>query len=61
MPSGLPRQTRRRLWQIGFFTLFLLFLRFLPMIAISEVKGASPHADAHGGHGHDAGHGKENH
>ncbi len=24
MPSGLPRQTRRRLWQIGFFTLFLL-------------------------------------
>ncbi len=24
MPSGLPRQTQRRLWQIGFFTLFLL-------------------------------------
>ncbi len=41
-----------------FFTLFLLFLRFLPMIAISEVKGASPHASAHG-HGPKSG--KENH
>ncbi len=30
-----------------FMTLFLLFLRFLPMIAISEVKGVIPQADPH--------------
>ena len=30
-----------------FFTGFLLFLRFLPMIAISEVKGVLPQADPH--------------
>jgi molybdopterin-containing oxidoreductase family membrane subunit len=30
-----------------FFTLFLLFMRFLPMIAISEVKGVTPYADPH--------------
>jgi molybdopterin-containing oxidoreductase family membrane subunit len=30
-----------------FFTLFLLFMRFLPMIAISEVKGVTPFADPH--------------
>jgi len=30
-----------------FFTLFLLFIRFLPMIAISEVKGVLPQADPH--------------
>ncbi|MDX2054279.1 MAG: NrfD/PsrC family molybdoenzyme membrane anchor subunit [Polyangiaceae bacterium] len=35
-----------------FFTLFLLFCRFLPMVAIAEVK--SVHRDAHAGHGHDA-------
>jgi len=34
-----------------FMTLFLLFCRFLPMIAISEVKGVMPHD-----HGHDHGH-----
>jgi len=28
-----------------FFTCFLLFIRFLPMIAISEVKGVTHHAD----------------
>ena len=39
-----------------FFTLFLLFLRFLPMIAISEIKGVSPHADPHAKHGHDHDH-----
>ena len=54
-----------------FFTAFLLFLRFLPMIAISELKGVSPYADPHAkhgdGHGHDSDHGhdhdheKENH
>ena len=35
-----------------FFTLFLLFIRFLPMIAISEVKGVMPKADPHYGHKH---------
>ena len=30
-----------------FFTLFLLFCRFLPMIAIAEVKGVMPQADPH--------------
>ena len=30
-----------------FFTLFLIFLRFLPMIAISEVKGVMPEANPH--------------
>ena len=35
-----------------FMTLFLLFIRFLPMIAIAEVKGVTPMADPHSGHGH---------
>ena len=30
-----------------FMTLFLLFIRFLPVIAISEVKGVTPQADPH--------------
>jgi Ni/Fe-hydrogenase subunit HybB-like protein len=30
-----------------FFTLFLLFIRFLPMISITEVKGGQPQADPH--------------
>jgi molybdopterin-containing oxidoreductase family membrane subunit len=30
-----------------FFTLFLLFVRFLPMVAMSEVKGVLPAADPH--------------
>jgi molybdopterin-containing oxidoreductase family membrane subunit len=30
-----------------FFTCFLLFIRFLPMIAASEVKGVTPQADPH--------------
>ena len=30
-----------------FFTLFLLFCRFLPMIAMAEVKGVMPQADPH--------------
>jgi len=42
-------------WDIGlyigtlgtFFMLYLLFVKFLPMIAISEVKGAMPHGDPH--------------
>jgi Ni/Fe-hydrogenase subunit HybB-like protein len=35
-----------------FMTLFLLFIRFLPVIAISEVKGVMPQANPHAGHGH---------
>ncbi len=30
-----------------FFTFFLLFIRFAPMIAIAEVKGVTPQADPH--------------
>jgi Ni/Fe-hydrogenase subunit HybB-like protein len=30
-----------------FFTLFLLFLRYLPMVAMSEVKGVLPQAQVH--------------
>ncbi|MBV8097547.1 MAG: hypothetical protein JOZ31_00160 [Verrucomicrobia bacterium] len=30
-----------------FVTLFLLFIRVFPMIAMSEVKGALPEADPH--------------
>lgn len=30
-----------------FFTMFLLFCRWLPMVAISEVKGVMPQADPH--------------
>ena len=30
-----------------FFTLFILFLKFLPAVAISEVKGVLPEADPH--------------
>jgi len=30
-----------------FFTLFLIFLRFVPIIAMSEVKGILPQADTH--------------
>jgi Ni/Fe-hydrogenase subunit HybB-like protein len=40
-----------------FFTMFLLFMRFLPMIAISEVKGVIPQADPH----HPLGGAKEGH
>jgi Ni/Fe-hydrogenase subunit HybB-like protein len=49
------------IWDVGlfvgtiglFFTLFLLFFRYLPVVAISEVKGAMPEAHAgraKGGH-----------
>ncbi len=30
-----------------FFTCFLLFMRFLPMIAIAELKGVTPYSDPH--------------
>lgn len=36
-----------------FFTLFLLFLRWLPMVAIAEVKGVMPEADPHFYHHHE--------
>ncbi len=35
-----------------FFTLFLLFAKYVPMIAISEVKGVLPEADPHHGGDH---------
>jgi Ni/Fe-hydrogenase subunit HybB-like protein len=36
-----------------FFTLFLLFIRWVPMIAVAEIKGVLPAADPHHGHEHD--------
>jgi Ni/Fe-hydrogenase subunit HybB-like protein len=39
-----------------FFTLFLLFVRFLPMVAMSEVKGIMPAADPHA-HAEESSHG----
>jgi len=51
-----------------FMTLFLLFCRFLPMLAISEVKNVLPMADPHNemyakghGHGHAHAHAKGGH
>jgi hypothetical protein len=44
-----------------FFTAFLLFIRWIPMIAIAEVKGVMPEADPHHepeGHGETHGHGE---
>ena len=35
-----------------FMTLFLLFCRYLPVVAISEVKGVLPAANPHGAEGH---------
>ena len=40
-----------------FLTLFLAFLRFLPMVAIAEVKGVMPQADPHFYDDHGDGHG----
>ncbi len=48
------------IWDVGlligsfglFFSLFLLFLRYLPMVAMSEVKGVLPQADPHHGGKH---------
>jgi molybdopterin-containing oxidoreductase family membrane subunit len=34
-----------------FFTCFLLFCRYLPMIAIAEIKAIMPQADPHAHHG----------
>ena len=35
-----------------FLTLFLLFMRFLPVFAMAELKAVLPQADPHGPHGH---------
>jgi Ni/Fe-hydrogenase subunit HybB-like protein len=35
-----------------FFAAFLLFMRWLPMVAMAEVKGTMPQADPHFGHKH---------
>ncbi len=35
-----------------FLTLFLVFMRFLPMFAMAELKAVMPQASPHGGHGH---------
>jgi molybdopterin-containing oxidoreductase family membrane subunit len=37
-----------------FLTLFMLFLRFLPAFAMSEIKNVTPQANPHAGHGHGA-------
>jgi Ni/Fe-hydrogenase subunit HybB-like protein len=43
-----------------FFTAFLLFIRWIPMIAIAEVKMVTPQADPHWHEGeHDEHHGEE--
>jgi Ni/Fe-hydrogenase subunit HybB-like protein len=36
-----------------FFTLFMLFLRWIPMIAMAEVKGILPDSQPHHAHGHE--------
>ena len=36
-----------------FLTLFLLFIRYLPVIAIAEVKSVMPQANPHADHGGD--------
>jgi Ni/Fe-hydrogenase subunit HybB-like protein len=36
-----------------FFTFFLLFCRFLPIVAMAELKNVVPHAHAHPGHPHE--------
>jgi molybdopterin-containing oxidoreductase family membrane subunit len=35
-----------------FLTLFLLFMRFLPVFAMAELKAVLPQADPHGAHEH---------
>jgi hypothetical protein len=45
-----------------FFTAFLLFIRWIPMIAIAEVKGVLPEADPHHDEGeHGVGYGTPGH
>ena len=58
LPSswGMFHPTWIDLWTFAgtfglFLTLFLLFIRFLPAVAIAEVKGVTPMANPHTGHG----------
>ena len=45
-----------------FMTLFLLFLRFLPVFPLAEIKAVMPQGDPHGhGDGGDHGHGDDSH
>jgi len=44
-----------------FLTLFLLFMRFLPMFAMAEVKAVLPQADPHAHDDHESGHGEAEH
>ena len=44
-----------------FLTLFMLFLRYLPMMALSEIKGVTPSADPHGAHDDAHGHSEAAH
>ncbi len=44
-----------------FLTLFLLFIRFLPVIAMAEVKAIMPQADPHHGHHDDDGDDDDHH
>ena len=44
-----------------FLTLFMLFIRYLPMMALSEIKGVTPSADPHGEHGDAHGHSEHAH
>ena len=44
-----------------FFTLFILFLKFLPAIAIAEIKAVLPEADPHWEGYHDHGHEEASH
>jgi len=63
MPSSWDYYTPTK-WDIAtfvgsfglFFTLFLLFIRFLPILAMSEVKGILPQANPHHGQSTDGGH-----
>ena len=50
-PHGWTCSPRRKLRP--FMTLFLLFIRLLPILAIAEIKMVMPEADPHAGHDHD--------
>ena len=57
------------IWDIGAFvgsfglfgTMMCLFVRFLPLIAIAELKTVIPAADPHGAHGHGSDHAHSDH
>ena len=43
-------------WMLLFLTLFFLFMRFVPMIAMFEVRTLLPEAKVKVDHGHGGGH-----